>query len=105
MLTTGLGNIYLKRDLDDVVRITWLEQGMTLCLSSDLVNRALRALEELNIAELELREYDETGDHVMLAEAYPNYIKLVRHAGRYMVIAGLWRQSRAEEVYVALLEE
>jgi len=88
-----------------VVRITWLERDMTLNLSQDLVRKALETLEALNVAELRLEEYDETGDHVLLAEAYPNYIKLVRHAGKYMIIAGLWRQTYAEEVYVALVEE
>ncbi|HDD34335.1 MAG TPA: hypothetical protein ENG30_04200 [Thermofilaceae archaeon] len=87
------------------MRVVWLEEGLSLDLGEELKKRMLEKLETIDLSSLSLREYEETGDHLMLVESHPSYIKLVWHANKYMVVAGTWRRYDAIEYYIAQVLE
>jgi len=71
------------------------------------VERQVRVLDPGRLREL--REYEETGDAIVLPEPDPYeglVVKVVRHRGRLLVTAALWEHGGlVEEYYIAELVE
>ena len=89
------------------MRVRWLREGLEMIpLSEDVRRRVEEWVSRLKPEELRLlREYEETGDALVcpLVDPYEEgglVVKLVRHKGMYMVVAGIYEGGRVEEYYV-----
>ena len=91
------------------MQVVWNEEGLKkIPLSEEVKKKVEEQVKKLSLEEIEkLGEYEETGDEYVLPEPDPYeglYVKIVKHKGKYKLVAGIWEHAYREEYYVAILQ-
>ncbi len=88
------------------MRIIWDEKGLLFIpLREEVKRKVEEQVAKIDPSKLEnLREYEVYGDEIVLEEPDSmegQYVKIVKHKGKFMLVAGNWEHEFREEYYVA----
>ncbi|HDN17724.1 MAG: hypothetical protein DRJ51_03260 [Thermoprotei archaeon] len=92
-----------------MVKVKWY-RDIWIPLEEDIKRRVEEQIGKMDLEKVRgFREYEETGDEYILPEPNPYeglFVKVVKHEGKLMVVAGQWEHGGyVEEYYVGEVVE
>ena len=91
-----------------MVKVIWDEDAVKMIfVNEELKKKIENYIAKVKVEELlNLKEYEVVGDEHIIPVIDPSegsYIKIVKHKGKFKLIAGIWEHGYAEEFFIGEL--